>query len=208
MSATLSSGDAVTTPGAAPAALASATKRFGGVLAIRDVTFDLVAGEVLALLGENGAGKSTCVKLLAGVYQPDAGAVLIDGRPTERWSPLDASRRGIAVMHQHPGLFGDLSVYENIFLGHMPRNRLGGVDDDRMRRRTSELLEVGRPRLPPGASAEGAENLRAAAGRDRPRAFRRRPRPDHGRTDRRAFAARGRAAVRSGVRPQRPTASR
>ena len=142
MSATLSSGDAVTTQGEAPAGLASATKRFGGVIAIRDVTFDLVAGEVLALLGENGAGKSTCVKLLAGVHQPDAGAVLIDEHPAERWSPLEASRRGIAVMHQHPGLFGDLSVYENIFLGHMPRNWLGGVDNDRMRRRTSELLDV------------------------------------------------------------------
>ena len=142
MSATLSSGDAVTTQGNVPAALASATKRFGGVIAIRDVTFDLIAGEVLALLGENGAGKSTCVKLLAGVYQPDAGAVLIDRHPAENWSPLEASRRGIAVMHQHPGLFGDLSVYENIFLSHMLRNRLGGVDDDRMRRRTSELLDV------------------------------------------------------------------
>ncbi len=142
MSAALLSGHAAAAQGKAPAGLASATKRFGGVIAIRDVTFDLVAGEVLALLGENGAGKSTCVKLLAGVYQPDAGAVLIDGRPAESWSPLEASRRGIAVMHQHPGLFGDLSVYENIFLGHMPRNRLGGVDDDRMRRRTSELLDA------------------------------------------------------------------
>ncbi len=142
MSATLSSGDAVTAQGRAPVGLASATKRFGGVIAIRDVTFDLVSGEVLALLGENGAGKSTCVKLLAGVHRPDAGAVLIDGGPAESWSPLEASRAGIAVMHQHPGLFGDLSVYENIFLGHMPRNWLGGVDDDRMRRRTSELLDV------------------------------------------------------------------
>ncbi|HZZ61986.1 MAG TPA: ATP-binding cassette domain-containing protein [Roseiarcus sp.] len=142
MSATLSSGDAVTAQVKAPAGLASATKRFGGVIAIRDVTFDLIAGEVLALLGENGAGKSTCVKLLAGVYQPDAGAVLIDGRPAESWSPVEASRRGVAVVHQHPGLFGDLSVYENVFLRHMPKRRLGGVDDDRMRRRTSELLDV------------------------------------------------------------------
>ena len=142
MSATHSSGEVFTARGDAPAGLASATKRFGGVIAIRDVTFDLVAGEVLALLGENGAGKSTCVKLLAGVYQPDAGTVLIDRRPAESWSALEASRRGIAVMHQHPGLFGDLSVYENIFLGHMPRNRLGGVDDECMRKRTSELLDV------------------------------------------------------------------
>lgn len=142
MLATSSSGDAVAIQGAAAAALASATKRFGGVTAIRDVTFELAAGEVLALLGENGAGKSTCVKLLAGAYRPDAGAVLIDGRPAERWSPIEASRCGVAVMHQHPGLFGDLSVYENVFLGHMPRNRILGVDDDRMRRRTSELLDV------------------------------------------------------------------
>lgn len=138
MSATLSSEGAVTARGEALVGLASATKRFGGVVAIRDVTFDLVAGEVLALLGENGAGKSTCVKLLAGVYQPDAGAVLIDGRPAENWSPLDASRAGIAVMHQHPGLFGDLSVCENIYLGHMPRTRLGGVDRERMRRWLTE----------------------------------------------------------------------
>ena len=142
MSATLSSGDPLTAQDDAPAGLACATKRFGGVVAIRDVTFALIAGDVLALLGENGAGKSTCVKLLAGVYQPDAGAVLIDGRPANSWSPLEAARRGIAVVHQHPGLFGDLSVYENVFLGHMPRSRLGGVDDDRMRRRTSELLDV------------------------------------------------------------------
>jgi ABC-type sugar transport system ATPase subunit/ribose/xylose/arabinose/galactoside ABC-type transport system permease subunit len=142
MSATLSSGDAIAAQGAAAAGLVSAAKRFGGVIAVRDVTFDLVAGEVLALLGENGAGKSTCVKLLAGVHQPDAGAVLIEGRPVESWSPLEAARRGIAVMHQHPGLFGDLSIYENVFLGHMPRNPLKGVDDDHMRRRTSELLDA------------------------------------------------------------------
>jgi rhamnose transport system ATP-binding protein len=67
---------------------------------------------------------------------------LIDGRPTESWSPLDASRAGIAVMHQHPGLFGDLSVCENIYLGHMPRTPLGGVDRQRVRRRASELLDV------------------------------------------------------------------
>ncbi|MBV9286625.1 MAG: ATP-binding cassette domain-containing protein [Hyphomicrobiales bacterium] len=142
MSATLSSGEADAAQREALAGLVSATKRFGGVIAVRDVTFDLVAGEVLALLGENGAGKSTCVKLLAGVHQPDTGAVLIAGRPVESWSPIEASRRGIAVMHQHPGLFGDLRIYENIFLGHMPRNRVGGVDDNRMRRRTAELLDV------------------------------------------------------------------
>ena len=127
---------------AAAASLRAATKRFGGTVALANGTFDLIPGDVLALLGENGAGKSTCVKLLAGVYRPDSGAVLVDGRPVENWSPLEAARRGIAVMHQHPGLFGDLSVFENIFMGHMPRDRLGGIDEARMRARAKELLEV------------------------------------------------------------------
>ena len=104
----------------------NATKSFGGTVAVQDVSLELHAGEVLALLGENGAGKSTCVKLLAGVYQPDAGA----GRARRRSrsmlrSPLDAQRRGIAVMHQHPGLFPDLCVAENIFIGHVPTDRCG-----------------------------------------------------------------------------------
>ncbi|HEX4765269.1 MAG TPA: ATP-binding cassette domain-containing protein [Lichenihabitans sp.] len=130
-------------PPASPAAgLVDASKRFGGTVALADASFDLLAGEVLALLGENGAGKSTCVKLLAGVYRPDSGAVLVDGAPVEAWSPLEAARRGIAVMHQHPGLFGDLSVAENLFIGHMPRRRFGDVDDVRMRIQATELLEV------------------------------------------------------------------
>lgn len=115
-------------------------KRFGGTVALHDVTFDLRPGEVLALLGENGAGKSTCVKLLAGLYSPDTGTVVLDGRAVEAWSPSEARRRGVAVMHQHPGLFGDLTITENIFIGHMPRRRLGGIDDVRMRNDAQTLL--------------------------------------------------------------------
>src|SRR5271155_2535411 len=127
-------------PGAA-AGVRHVSKRFGGTLALDDVSFNLARGEVLALLGENGAGKSTCVKLLAGVYRPDVGAVLVEEVPVEHWSPLEAQRRGIAVMHQHPGLFADLSVAENIFIGHMPR-RSFGVDYDRMRERARDLLAI------------------------------------------------------------------
>ena len=87
------------------AALSGATKVFGGTVAIADVSIELRAGEVLALLGENGAGKSTCVKLLAGVYRPDAGSVRVEGEAVSFHSPLQAQRAGIAVMHQHPGLF-------------------------------------------------------------------------------------------------------
>ena len=125
----------------AAAGLRHAGKRFGGTVALDNASFDLMPGEVLALLGENGAGKSTCVKLLAGVYRPDSGAVLVQGAPVEHWSPLEAQHRGIAVMHQHPGLFGDLTVFENIFIGHMPRTSLGGVDYRRMRAQASELLD-------------------------------------------------------------------
>ncbi|WP_413989700.1 ATP-binding cassette domain-containing protein [Labrys okinawensis] len=135
-------GEAVAAAPAATAGLRNASKRFGGTIALAEASFDLLPGEVLALLGENGAGKSTCVKLLAGVYRPDSGAVIIDGQPVDHWSPLEAQRRGIAVMHQHPGLFGDLTVFENIFVGHMPRRALGSIDYDRMREEARALLEV------------------------------------------------------------------
>ncbi|GGE06107.1 hypothetical protein GCM10011390_26520 [Aureimonas endophytica] len=97
---------------------------------------------MLALLGENGAGKSTCVKLLAGVHRPDEGEVVLGGQPIHLQSPLDARRRGIAVMHQHPGLFPDLSVVENVFLGHMPLTGAGTIDGDRMRRHGREVLDA------------------------------------------------------------------
>ncbi|WP_217575877.1 ATP-binding cassette domain-containing protein [Mesorhizobium sp. GbtcB19] len=127
-------GEAVATAQgkAAPVALVGATKAFGGTVALKDVSFDLRPGEVLALLGENGAGKSTCVKLLAGVYSPTDGHVEVDGKPAAFRSPHDAQAAGIAVMHQHPGLFPDLSVAENIYLGHMPRDRFGGIDNSAM----------------------------------------------------------------------------
>src|ERR1700681_4446785 len=114
-------------------ALRDVTKTFGGTVALRDVSLELRAGEVLALLGENGAGKSTCVKLMTGLYRPDSGQVVLDGRPVEFRSPLDALRRGVAVVHQHPGLFSDLTVAENIFIGHMPTAHLNRIDRSGMR---------------------------------------------------------------------------
>lgn len=122
--------------------LRNATKVFGGTVALKDVSLDLRSGEVLALLGENGAGKSTCVKLLTGLYKPDQGEIILDGVPAELTSPLDAFRRGISVVHQHPGLFGDLSVAENVFIGHMPVDKLRRLDRVAMQRRATELLGV------------------------------------------------------------------
>jgi rhamnose transport system ATP-binding protein len=126
----------------AAASLIEATKTFGGTAALSKATIHLIPGEVLALLGENGAGKSTCVKLLAGVYQPDQGQVEVDGKAVSFHSPLDAQRTGIAVMHQHPGLFPDLSVAENIFIGHPLKDRFGRLDYARMAGRARELLET------------------------------------------------------------------
>jgi rhamnose transport system ATP-binding protein len=118
------------------------TKVFGGTVALKDVSLDLRAGEVLALLGENGAGKSTCVKLLTGLYRPDEGQIILDGSPVALASPLDGFRRGISVVHQHPGLFNDLTVAENIFIGHMPVDKLRRLNHATMLRRAAELLEV------------------------------------------------------------------
>ena len=120
--------------------LRNASKSFGGTLALRDVSFDLISGEVLALLGENGAGKSTCVKLLAGVHRPTMGSVLVGGIPVSFNSPLDAQRAGVAVMHQHPGLFPELSIAENVYMGHMPTLGAFGFDRARIRAEAARLL--------------------------------------------------------------------
>ena len=139
------------TAGDAVIGLKDASKAFGGTLALRNVTFDLRSGEVLALLGENGAGKSTCVKMFAGVYQPTLGHVVLDDQPAVFGSPLDAQRSGIAVMHQHPGLFPDLSVAENVFMGHMPQLPSGAINRAAMRQETASLLASVGLRIDPDA---------------------------------------------------------
>ncbi len=95
------------------------SKTFPGVKALEDVAFDLRAGEVHALLGENGAGKSTLIKIVTGVLQPDTGAeISIAGEAVSASSPELAERRGVAAIYQHPTLFPELSVAENLMLEH------------------------------------------------------------------------------------------
>ncbi len=116
-------------PDAVPVlALEGVSKSFGAVRALGDVSLRLYAGQAHALAGENGAGKSTLIKTLAGVYRPDAGTVLLDGRPVAWHGPADARDAGVAVIYQEPTLFPDLSVAENIFMGRQPRRSLGRVD--------------------------------------------------------------------------------
>src|SRR5699024_6418515 len=96
--------------------LEDATKRFGAVQALRGARLELYPGEAHAVVGENGAGKSTLIKVLAGVHEPDAGRLTVDGRPTTFRTTADAMAAGIAVIYQEPTLFPDLSVAENIFV--------------------------------------------------------------------------------------------
>ena len=100
--------------------LRHAAKSFGAVQALLDGSIELRPGEVHALVGENGAGKSTLVKILAGVYLPDAGALLIDGQEVTLHGPAMAQAAGIAVIYQEPALFPDLTVAENMFIGRQP----------------------------------------------------------------------------------------
>ncbi len=132
-----------TTPaGTLPRAeLRGISKRFAATLALDDVSIALAPGEVHALVGENGAGKSTLVKILAGVYQPDSGTILLDGQPTQIHGPAHARSLGIAVVHQEPRLFPDLTVAENVFIGHAPSGRLGTIDWGATRRAAKALFD-------------------------------------------------------------------
>jgi ABC-type sugar transport system ATPase subunit len=118
------------------------SKRFQGVQALEAVDLEIFPGEVVGLLGENGAGKSTLIKILSGVYQPDAGAILARGRPIQIASPHAAQQLGIATIHQELALVPYLSVAENIFLNREPRRvaAIGMVDFGRMRRDAGRLL--------------------------------------------------------------------
>lgn len=92
-------------------------KRFPGTIAVRDVSFAIQRGTIHALVGENGAGKSTVIKMLSGVYLPDAGQIQVNGRPVTLASPRAAQDSGISTVHQERNLIGSLTAIENIFLG-------------------------------------------------------------------------------------------
>lgn len=117
------------------------SKRFGPVQALRDVDFRLDPGEVHALLGINGAGKSTFIKILSGVIQKDGGTLTIDGQEVHFRAPEDAIRAGIATVQQHPELVPDMSGLENIFLGRetSARGLLGRIDRTALEARAEAL---------------------------------------------------------------------
>lgn len=116
------------------------SKSFPGVKALQGVQLDLFAGQVTALIGENGAGKSTIVKVLTGIYQPEEGSIEIDGAPARFSGPQDAARAGVTAIHQETVLFDELSVAENIWLGHAPKGRFGLIDRGAVRAGAVRLL--------------------------------------------------------------------
>lgn len=130
-----------TAPGTHPVlSLRGISKNFPGVRALADVQLDLFPGHVTALIGENGAGKSTIVKILTGIYQPDGGTIAVAGRAVKFPTAQAASAAGVTAIHQETVLFDELTVAENIFIGHAPRGLFGLIDTGLMEREARRLL--------------------------------------------------------------------
>ena len=127
-------------------------KRFPGVVALKDVSFDLQPGEIHSLCGENGAGKSTLIKLLSGLhpYGSYEGELFVEGKPARFRSLADAKQAGIAVIYQELALVEEMTVAENIFLGSEPRTRLGLIDWHKVNTEARALLDRFRLRIDPG----------------------------------------------------------
>ncbi len=123
-------------------------KRFPGVQALRDVSFDVAQGSCHALCGENGAGKSTLGKILAGIYTPDEGELIVDGEAARFGSPSDAMAAGIGIVHQELAFCENLTVAENLCLGHLPA-RATFVSRREMLRRATEYLGAIQSKIDP-----------------------------------------------------------
>ena len=123
------------------------TKRFGGLVAVNEVSWDVYPGEVVGLLGDNGAGKSTLIKCISGVYQADEGEIYFEGRQSNFARPIDARREGIETIYQDLALANNLDVGANIFLGReVKKYYLGGLipmlDEPHMLRESRVALEA------------------------------------------------------------------
>ena len=121
--------------------LENLTKTFPGVKALDNVRFQLRPGEIHALMGENGAGKSTFIKVITGVHRPDSGVMRLDGKEVSFANPNEAQAAGIAAIYQHVTCYPDLSVTENIFMGHEKTTRFGRLLWNEMHNEAAMLLE-------------------------------------------------------------------
>jgi len=115
-------------------------KSFGANNVLTEVNFSLAAGEICALLGENGAGKSTLMNILGGVLPADSGRIVIDGKPVSFATPVESLDAGIGFIHQELNLINDLTIYENMFITHMPKKGVF-LDARYMQKKTAELFE-------------------------------------------------------------------
>ena len=120
--------------------LSNISKRFGGVEVLHGVSFALRPGEVHALLGENGAGKFTLIKVITGIHQPDGGEIVLNGKHVHFDNPLEARQAGIAAIYQELSLCPDLNVAENIFLGRQPTTFGGRIDWRKLYSEADRLL--------------------------------------------------------------------
>jgi ABC-type sugar transport system ATPase subunit len=116
------------------------TKRFGGIVAVNEVSFGISPGEIHAVVGENGAGKSTIMKMLAGVYQPDSGSLILRGEPVVIGDPLQARKLGVSIVFQELNLFPHLSVVGNIFANRETTRGPGLLDEQQMVAATKRVL--------------------------------------------------------------------
>ncbi|MAV63695.1 MAG: D-xylose ABC transporter ATP-binding protein [Candidatus Marinimicrobia bacterium] len=130
-------------------------KSFSGVNVLRKVDFDLKPGEVHALVGENGAGKSTFVKILSGVYTPTDGDIFLDQNKVDITSPIIAQNNGVSLIHQEPQSFSHLSVAENIFMGHMEGNNFSRVKWQDINKKSNEILNSIGLKIDPKIIMEG-----------------------------------------------------
>jgi ribose transport system ATP-binding protein len=131
-------------------------KSFPGVRALHNVKFDLNAGEVHALMGENGAGKSTLMKILTGVYQPDAGEIIIEGNKVDVSGPRAAQTLGISIIHQELFLMNHLTAAQNIYIGREPRSMFGMfVDEAKMNADAAQLFKRMKISIDPAAEVGG-----------------------------------------------------
>ena len=121
------------------------SKMFPGVRALDDMNFDVRAGEVHAICGENGAGKSTLMKIVTGVYKPDDGNIFISGNKMDFVSPNDAFLKGVAIIYQETSLFEEMTILENIFLGHELTKKVAGLkvlDYAKMREEAVKIFDL------------------------------------------------------------------
>jgi D-xylose transport system ATP-binding protein len=160
-----------TTPDRTPLLeLRGISKHFGAVQALSDVNFEVYAGEVVGLVGDNGAGKSTLIKTIAGIYIPDSGEYVFDGKPVTVRGPTDVTRLGIATVYQDLALCDNLDVVGNLFLGReVTAGGAGPLDEVHMETRALGVLSRLSVRIPnvrtPIASLSGGQRQSVAVAR-------------------------------------------